>query len=101
VHGTLADLINNQYVGPTATFPLIHLVTTDTSYVLSNAFYDNTSGKSVLEILTKDYLNQQSIDLPMLTALAQAYRNLGRLEQFYYGPIIMTLIKEVNRSTYS
>lgn len=101
VHGTLADLINNQYVGPTATFPLIHLVTADTSYVLSNAFYDNTSGKSVLEILTKDYLNQQSIDLPMLTALAQAYRNLGRLEQFYYGPIIMTLIKEVNRSTYS
>jgi len=101
VHGTVADLINNQYVGATSTFPYIRTVTEDDDYVLSAAFYDDTAQKSALEILVRDYLYQRPLDIPMLTAVASQYRRFGRVEQYYYLVILMTLIKEANRSTYT
>lgn len=100
VHGTLADMIHLQYTGPTSTIPYIHTVTIDDDYVLSAAFYDDTPQKSVLEILVTAYLRHHTLDRPMLMALVSKYRTFGRLEQFMYGPILMTLIRESNRSTY-
>lgn len=101
VFGDLSGVISNTYVAATTTYNLIHSVLTDSSYVLSDAFYTQSTSMSVLEILVKDYLKQQSISLPMLLALCQAYRSWTRLDQFYFIPILLTLIKEANRSTYT
>lgn len=98
--GTLADLINNQYISGSTTYPYIHTVTTDDYYVLSQAFYDQTANMSLLEVLVKDYIKQQTIDLEKLLALCDHYSQWGRLEQFSYGPLLMLLIKEANRSNY-
>lgn len=100
VYGTLAELILHQYVSGTNTYPYIPLVTADDYYVLSQAFYTQTGPMTVIEILVKDYLKHQPINLDMLLALCNAYTSFGRLEQYYYGPILMVLLKEADRSNY-
>jgi hypothetical protein len=99
--GSLASLLNDTYVTATATIPIIYPVLQDDYYVLSSAFYTNVGQKSVLEILTKDYLTGQTLDMGMLQKLIDKYRSWSRLEQFYYGPILLTLLKEASRSLYS
>jgi len=81
--------------------PYYHPVLKDDFYVLSRAFYEDTADKSVLEILVKDYLKMQTLDLDKLYRLTETFKKLGRLEQFYYGPILMVLIKEADRASYS
>jgi hypothetical protein len=99
--GSLASLITDSYVTATASIPVIHPVLIDDYYVLSAAFYNNTASKSVLEILTKDYLQGNALDMDMLQKLIDKYRSWSRLEQFYYGPILLTLLKETSISLYS
>ncbi len=98
--GTVADILDNQYVTPTKTYVLIYDVLEDVKYVLSAAFYNDTPDQSVLEILVKAYLQGKPLDLDMLYALCNKFRYWKRLEQFYYGPILMTLVKEADRATY-
>lgn len=93
--------IARQYVTSTTTYQLFPDVLADDYYVLTGDFYLNTSNQTVLEILTKDYLKGNTINLDMLYALVNSYHKWSRLEQFYYGPILLTLIKEADRSTYS
>lgn len=93
--------VNNTYTKADTTYDIIHDVLVDNKYVLSNNFYAQTTDQSVLEILVKDYLKGQSLDLDMLNAVIAVYKSWKRLEQFYYGPILLTLIKEANRAQYT
>jgi hypothetical protein len=92
---------DNALVKDTTTYSLIHEVLVDDKYVLSEHFYAATAQQSVLEILVKDYLKGNSLDLNMLYAVTDKFRQWKRLEQFYYGPLLMTLIKEADRAQYS
>jgi len=80
---------------------LIPYVTSDDFYVLSSNFYNQTSTMSVLEILTKDYLLGLSLDMRMLRAVFNSYRQWPVLEKFYYGPILLTLMKEAASNIYT
>lgn len=84
--------VNYNYI-----YPVLH----DDYYVLSENFYNNTSEQSLLEILVKDYINHNTINISRLLLLCNDYPSWGRLEQYYYGPILLTLIKESNRNIYS
>lgn len=97
--GSPADLLNNVYADQLKTYSLVPLVMGDRYYVLSEAFYKGGE-LSVLEILVKDYLKSQALDLDKLLALCKRFKGLGRLEQFYYGPILLTLLKEADRASY-
>lgn len=99
--GGIESAIDNQYVTDTKTYALKHEVLHDAKYVLSNSFYQDLPDQSVLEILVKDYMKKQALNLNMLYALCNQYRAWNRLDQFYYGPILMTLIKEADRAQYS
>lgn len=101
VNGSIMDLITLTYPQNNVNIPYYHPVLKDDFYVLSRAFYEDTADKSVLEILVKDYLKMQTLDLDKLYRLTETFRKLGRLEQFYYGPILMVLIKEADRASYS
>lgn len=98
--GQNSSLISKEYRTATKTYLLYPDVLVDDYYVLSQDFYDNTQNQTVIEILTKDYMKGQTIDLDMLYAVINSFHKWPRLEQFYYGPIILTLIKEADRSTY-
>ena len=104
--GTTGSL-GSQY-DPTTSFtsdskvrPIIHEVLVDKKYVLSENFYNETDGMSVLEVLTKDYLKGNTLDLDMLYAVTDRFREWNRLEQFYYGPLLMVLIKQADKAQYS
>lgn len=99
--GSVLDPLDNVYTKAAVDYPIIKNVLVDSNYVLSEAFYTGTGTMSVLEILVKDYLQGKTLDLNELYAVSDKYRKWNRLEQFYYGPILLTLIKEANKGTYS
>lgn len=66
-------------------------------YVLSEAFYNDTDNKSDLEILTKNYLTGKDIYKDKLLDLINEWSTWSEIEQFYFTPILLTLIKAVTR----
>lgn len=70
-------------------------------YVLSQSFYTNTDGQCLFEKVIGDYLEGKAIMLTELFALINGFFGLARLEQFYYGPLLLTLMKDARRSEYS
>lgn len=99
--GAIFTELNNRYTVDANTFIIIHDVLLDNAYVLSNNFYEESATQSALEILTKDYMKGNTIDIDMLYAICNTFRQWKRLEQFYYAPILMTLIKEADRAQYT
>ncbi len=99
--GSIADVLTGSYNDGITTIPTIKLVTIDDNYVLSSDFYNGGTNLSLLEQLTKTYIQGLTLDLDKVYELANNYENWGRLEQFYYGPILMTLIKQTERDTYT
>lgn len=79
--------------------PLIHPVTIDDYYVLSEAFYERSAtGQSKLERAVQDYLAGRAIDVGLLVAMCETYHAWGALERFYYTPILLLLIRATVRS---
>lgn len=75
------------------TTPLVKPILSDTSYILSDAFYDNTSGMSVLEGMLKQYLNTNTISKDNLISICEDYYNWSDLDRYYYTPLLLLLIK--------
>lgn len=82
------------------TTPLAYSVTYDDYYVLSSNFYNGTTSQSVLELLIRDYLKSTTLDRAMLNAVLTAYPDWPILERFYFGPLLLLLLKEVLRGIY-
>lgn len=99
--GTPAALITENYASEGRNYLSAPTVLQDDFYIFTQSFYDGAPTQTLIEILTKDYLNRKTLDLEKLSFLCSRYRYWGRLEQFYYGPILMTLIREADRRTYS
>lgn len=71
----------------------LYLVTKDDYYVLSQDFYNKTSNMSVLEGIVWDFIEGKDIDNSQLLNITKTFTSWGLLEQFYYIPIIMIMIK--------
>lgn len=99
--GHIYSDVDNLYADGLRTYQIIHEVLVDRKYVLSEAFYNGTDQQSLLEILTKDYMKHQFIDLKKLYACCNVYKKWKRLEQYYYGPILITLLLDAYRAQYT
>jgi hypothetical protein len=75
-------------------------VNSATSYIFSGSFYQGTPS-NLLEVVVLDYLRRSPISMTQLKALVGLYPTLPRLEQFYYGPFLMALIKEADRGAHA
>lgn len=91
--GHLGNLIKNQYIDTNISFPLITPVLDNETYLVSSEFYTDLTCSCLLEHLIKDYLLQNAINPLRVKALLDSYATWGRLEQFYYIPILILLIK--------
>lgn len=89
---TLQSIIENNYVDTNTMIPVIHPVLYDDCYVLSEAFYNDSPHLTLLEALTLDYLHHRALNKDKLLLLADRSMNWSRLDQYYYIPIIITLI---------
>lgn len=68
----------------------------DDYYVLSQAFYQNDrEHMDTFENFVWDYLEGKPMDAGALVATAEIWPTWGRLEQFYYIPILMHLLKSI------
>lgn len=99
--GDLTTTAWNTYDHHEGLRPLIPYVAADDFYVLSQNFYDQTENMTVLEIMVKDYINGVSLNMPMLKALVASYRQWPVLEKFYYGPLLMVMLKEAALNVYT
>lgn len=86
---------------PNGSVPLIFPVHKDGYYVFSQDFYNGGTNISALEILVRSYLKNKTIDLNTLNKLISSYKSMKRMDQYYYGPILLLLIKETSRKVYS
>ena len=73
----------------------LYPVTVDDYYVLSANFYNNTNTQSTLETAVTVYINNNQVDADQLYNTAKNFHTWGSLEQFYYLPIVMTLIRSI------
>ena len=94
---SIADLVSDTQLDGDTGIPTIHSVLKDSNYVLSEAFYKDTNGKSLLEVLTRQYLDRKAIDPAALVKVCSDYKNWGGLERFYYIPILLILITAIIR----
>lgn len=99
-NGVNSSSIVDNYSDTAGVHKLSHGIISSDYYVLSNRFYNNASDMSIVEILTKDYIKGNTIDVGKLEFFLERYKLLARLEQFYYGPILITLLKEVIRTSH-
>ncbi len=88
--------------GSTITAPLpgsteptydIYPVLGDSYYVLSANFYDETNTQSNLENAVSAFLAGRAIDLVLLSRIAKEFMTWGLLEQYYYVPVLLVLIR--------
>ncbi len=98
--GTLADIMKQQYTEQNRVVPIIKPVLKDAMYVLSNEFYTNSADQSLLETMVMDYITGKALNIDKLYELVSSYRGWGRLEQFYYVPILLTLIQALKKGLY-
>lgn len=73
------------------TLPIYPKFLEDSHYVFDAKFYSGEAN-SILEVLVRDYLKHKALDPCQLEVLIKYYKVLNRLEQYYYGPILLTLI---------
>ena len=71
----------------------IYPVLGDTYYVLSNNFYSETNTQSNLENAVSAFLDKRAIDLVLLSRISKEFMTWGLLEQYYYVPILLVLIR--------
>lgn len=99
--GSVCSSGSNSWIDENSnTMPLYKRVLVDFYYVLSMPFYVNGEGQCLLEKVTWDYLEGRAIQLKELNALIRQYYSLSRLEQFYYGPLLLTFIKDTRVTQY-
>jgi len=72
----------------------INKVLIDDYYIFSQAFYDREpTGLSMLEVCTNEYLDDKAPNMANLLTLCSTAHAWNRLENFYYIPILLILIK--------
>jgi len=98
---TFFGTTDNNFTTEDGTVILYKKVLEDTYYVLSEAFYTQSDSQCLLESLVWTYLNGEAVNLSQLYALTAAFYKLPRLEQFYYAPILLTLIQDTRRTQYT
>lgn len=79
--------------------PLVHPILLDDGYVLSHAFYsDNVEGMSKLEYMIHHYFQHREVPIPILVTFCETIRKWGRLERYYYIPILLAMLKMTQRA---
>lgn len=82
----------SPYDVPDGLSALYHPVTIDDAYVLSHGFY-GALATSVLEACVLDAVEGRQLNLDHLARLCEAAHGMSRLDQYYYIPILLSLIR--------
>lgn len=73
--------------------PYINRIVQDRYYIFSEEFYESKTPTSLLEKLVIDRIEKGTMDLKILSQLAELSLRFDNLERFYYTPIILALLR--------
>lgn len=77
----------------------IHPVAQDDYYIFTEAFYDDDAAQqSKLEMLARQVVNREALNLPQLDHLLTRVYDWDNLERFYYYPVLFVILKLAMRS---
>lgn len=65
----------------------------DDFHVFREPFYKDEGDLTVIETETRKYLRREALDPEAIKELIRVYHKLNRLDQFYFGPILLLLIR--------
>lgn len=82
---------------PWAKPPLLNPVAIDQFYVLSEHFYTESSTQSRLELLVRQHINREDLNMDALRSVISSSLDWDNLERFYYHPLLIALIKSTLR----
>lgn len=92
-HHGIEDLTYNAYTLENAVVDILPPLFENQYYVFSQRFYEDSVGKALLETMTLQYLNKETLDLNKIVKISERWSRWSRMEQFYYSPVLMALIK--------
>lgn len=74
---------------------LIHPILTDDYYVFTKAFYESVGEPSLIEVLAKNYLQNEANNPELVLKLMNNSWKWGGLERFYYVPVLLILAIDI------
>ena len=77
--------------------PDIHPVVKDDFYVLSEAFYHDTLEQSKLELLLRQCLQREALNLAQFDQMLGSVRKWDNLERYFYYPLVFVLLRYAMR----
>lgn len=89
----LNETANNYIQKPEGGLPYINRIVQDEYYVFSKAFYEDKIPTSKLEELVIDRVEKGTMDLKVLSNIAEFSLRFDNLERFYYTPVILALLR--------
>lgn len=95
--GRLEELIPETQLNglPYAELPIIKQITDSDFYIFSEDFYNqNRTLMSRLELSIWDFIEGKPANLPLLKLFAETLPAWGALEQYYYTPFVLLMIKD-------
>lgn len=81
-------------------YPVWNKINQGETYLFAEKFYKGQP-ESLLEIVLMDYIGRRMINAQQLQKVLDHWHDMGRVEQFYYGPMLFVLIKECLRGAYA
>lgn len=92
----ISDADRIQVLGKDMT--IVHPVTIDDYYIFSENFYRDLPDKSVLEVVTQNYLQNEANDPILIYKLLKNSWKWGAIERFYYIPVLFILTMDIVKS---
>ena len=65
--------------------------------MLSEHFYTESSTQSRLELLVRQHINREDLNMDALRSVISSSLDWDNLERFYYHPLLIALIKSTLR----
>jgi hypothetical protein len=72
-------------------------VTHDSFYVFSSDFWKDTEYQNALERMVRGFIRREPTNVAQLVGLCKLYRQWGLVEQFYFVPVLLVMVKNVLR----
>lgn len=92
-HHGITDYTYNEYVTDMGIIPILPIPFVDNYYVLSKSFYDKEENLSLIETMATEYMDGHSLDVNKLLVLTNNWHKWSRMEQFYYTPLVIYLLR--------
>ena len=97
---TQLDYSELSFIKNNITYAIVSEIDFNSSYIFSDNFYNLNGDLSAIEILCKDYILKQSLSVDIINHILKNIKTFNKMEQFYYIPIMILLLTNLENEIY-